>query len=65
MKINFISKAKITQAGQVTLPLEARNNLKISTNEEIYWYEVDGIMVATKSLLNQEDLKKELKRRLR
>lgn len=62
MKIKFIGKAKLTTQGQITLPFEARDDLGIKLDSEVYWYEVDDYLVATKELLNPEDLKTKLKR---
>jgi len=52
----FIGKAKISKQGQVTLPLEARKDLGIPLESDIYWYEIDGCLVVVKNLVNQKDL---------
>lgn len=57
----FIGKVKITKQGQLTLPLEARKDLGISTGEEVYWYEIDDILIVTKEILNQKDLDKKIR----
>ena len=54
----FIGKVKITKQGQLTLPLEARRDLNISVEDEVYWYELDGALVVTKELMIQEQLDK-------
>ncbi len=43
------------------MPLEARKDLGIELGDEVYWYEVDGILVVTKELLNQKDLDKKIR----
>jgi len=58
MNIKFIGKAKITKQGQVTLPFEARTDLKLDTDSEIYWYLVDDHLVVVKDLVSVEDLMK-------
>ncbi|MBW2988806.1 AbrB/MazE/SpoVT family DNA-binding domain-containing protein [Candidatus Woesearchaeota archaeon] len=52
----FIGKAKITKQGQVTLPNEARQDLGISVNSDIYWYELGDNLIAVKELVNPKDL---------
>jgi bifunctional DNA-binding transcriptional regulator/antitoxin component of YhaV-PrlF toxin-antitoxin module len=52
----FIGKVKLTKQGQLTLPLEARKEVGIDLEQEVYWYELDGVLVVTKELLNQKDL---------
>jgi len=56
MSIKFIGKAKITKQGQVTLPFEAREELKLDLNSEIYWYLVDDHLVVVKDLVSVDDL---------
>lgn len=56
MAVKFIGKAKITKQGQVTLPFEAREELKIDPNSEIFWYLVDDYLVVVKDLVSTEDL---------
>ena len=56
MEPKFIGKAKITRSGQVTLPKEARQDLKIGADSEIFWYELNGAMILVKELLNQKEL---------
>lgn len=56
MDIKFIGKAKITTQGQITLPSEARDSLKLDVNSEIYWYLVDDHLVVVKDLVSVDDL---------
>lgn len=62
-KLKFIGKAKITSLGQVTLPKEARLDIKVKEGDEIYWYLVNGQLIATSELMNFKELKKKLKMR--
>ena len=56
MAIKFVGKAKITKQGQVTLPFEARGELKLGLNSEVYWYLVEDHLVVVKDLVSVEDL---------
>ena len=56
MEAKFIGKARITKSGQVTLPKEAREDLKIGENSEIYWYELNDVMIMTKNLANEKEI---------
>ena len=56
MSVKFIGKAKITKQGQVTLPFEAREELKLDLNSEVYWYLVDNHLVVVKDLVSVDDL---------
>ncbi len=56
MDIKFIGKAKITTQGQITLPSEARDSLKLDVNSEVYWYQVDDHLVVVKDLVSVEEL---------
>ncbi len=56
MKIKFIGKAKLTKQGQVTLPNEARQDLAIELNSDVYWYEIDNMLIVVKDLVNQNEL---------
>ncbi|MBL7054133.1 AbrB/MazE/SpoVT family DNA-binding domain-containing protein [Candidatus Woesearchaeota archaeon] len=62
MDIRFVGKAKLTKQGQLTLPFEARQELKIEADNELYWYLVDDHLVIVKELLNPKDLEKALKK---
>ncbi|MBW2975571.1 AbrB/MazE/SpoVT family DNA-binding domain-containing protein [Candidatus Woesearchaeota archaeon] len=55
-KPKFVGKARLTKQGQVTLPNEARKDLNISINSEIYWYEIGNNLIAVKELVNPKDL---------
>ena len=63
MKVKFVGKAKITKQGQVTMPFEARTDLKLDANSEIYWYLVEDHLVIVRDLVSIEDLIKIIKRR--
>ena len=63
MEPKFIGKAKLTKQGQLTLPQEARKDLEIDSEAEVYWYLVDNHLVVLKDLMSIEDLKKALKKR--
>ena len=56
MAVKFIGKAKITKQGQVTLPFEAREELKLDLNSEVFWYLVDDHLVVVKDLVSVDDL---------
>ena len=59
----FIGKAKITKQGQITLPFEARKDMDIEVNSEVYWYELDNCLVVVKDLVNQKDLMKNISKK--
>ncbi len=59
----FIAKVKLTRQGQLTLPQEARNSLKIPSEAELYWYEIDGYLILTREIDNPKELLKKLKRK--
>jgi bifunctional DNA-binding transcriptional regulator/antitoxin component of YhaV-PrlF toxin-antitoxin module len=52
----FIGKAKLTKQGQVTLPNEARRDLDIKVDSDIYWYELGNKLIVVKELVNPKDL---------
>ena len=56
MDAKFIGKAKLTKQGQLTLPQEARQDLKIDAESEVYWYEFNNILVLVKDLVNPKEL---------
>ena len=56
MIVKFIGNAKITKQGQVTMPFEARKDLSLSADSEIYWYLVDDCLVVVKELVSVEGL---------
>lgn len=64
MNIKFMGKAKLTKQGQLTLPFEARQGLKIETDDELYWYSVDDHLVVVKELLNPKDLERMLNKKI-
>ena len=56
MTPKFIGKARLTKQGQLTLPIEARQDLKIDADSDVYWYEIDDALILTKSLLNTKEV---------
>lgn len=54
----FIGKARLTKQGQLTLPQEARKDLKIGAKSEVFWYEFNGILILVKDLVNPKELAK-------
>ena len=56
MEAKFIGKAKLTKQGQLTLPQEARQDLKISPKSEVYWYEFNDILILVKDLVNPREI---------
>ena len=56
MDPKFIGKAKLTKQGQLTLPQEARQDLKIDAKSEVYWYEFNEILILVKDLVNPKEL---------
>lgn len=56
MEAKFVGKAKLTKQGQLTLPQEARQDLKIDANSEVFWYEFNDILILVKDLVNPKEL---------
>lgn len=56
MEPKFIGKAKLTKQGQLTLPQEARKDLKIDDKSEVYWYEFNNVLVLVKDIVNPKEL---------
>ena len=56
MEAKFIGKAKLTRQGQLTLPKEARKDLKISAESEVYWYELNDVLLVVKDIVNPKDI---------
>ena len=56
MEAKFIGKAKLTKQGQLTLPQEARKDLKISAQSEVYWYELKDVLLVVKDIVNPKDI---------
>ena len=52
----FIGKAKLTKQGQLTLPSEARKDLDIDDESEVYWYEYNDFLILLKDLVNPKDI---------
>ena len=63
MKTKFIGKVKLTKQGQVTLPLEARKELGIDLDSDVYWYLVDDCLVVFNELLSEKEVEKRVKKR--
>ena len=56
MEPKFIGKARVTKQGQLTLPQEARQDLKIDPKSEVYWYEFNDILILVKELVNPKEI---------
>jgi len=65
MQAKFISKARLTKQGQITLPLEARKDLGIDIGSELYWYEIGDKLIIVKELTSPKDLIKNLKKEVK
>ncbi|HZX45158.1 MAG TPA: hypothetical protein VFF28_05750 [Candidatus Nanoarchaeia archaeon] len=63
MEPKFVGKAKLTKQGQVTLPNEARQDLNISPNADIYWYELGKNLIAVTELVSPKDLEVVLRKK--
>ncbi len=63
MKPKFIGKSRLTKQGQLTLPLEARQDLKIEPNADLFWYEIDDYLVLVKELVNEKELADKISRK--
>jgi len=61
--VEFIAKAKLTRQGQLTMPQEAREKLKIKKNSDVYWYIYDGFLVVSKELMNEKILERRIRKR--
>lgn len=56
MDAKFVGKAKLTKQGQLTLPQEARRDLKIGAESDVFWYEFNDILILVKDLVNPKEL---------
>lgn len=56
MEPKFIGKARLTKQGQLTLPQEGRQDLKISEKSEVYWYKFNDVLVLVKELVSPREL---------
>ena len=56
MEPKFIGKTKLTKQGQLTLPQEARKDLKIDSKSDVYWYEFNDVLVLVKEIVNPKDI---------
>ena len=56
MEPKFIGKAKLTKQGQLTLPQEARQDLNIDAESDVYWYEFNDILILVKEIVNPKEI---------
>ncbi|MBS3105764.1 AbrB/MazE/SpoVT family DNA-binding domain-containing protein [Candidatus Woesearchaeota archaeon] len=56
MEAKFIGKARLTKQGQLTLPKEGRQDLKIDSKSEVYWYRLNNALVLVKDIINPKEL---------
>ena len=56
MEPKFIGKAKLTKQGQLTLPQEGRQDLKIDSTSDVYWYELNDVLILVKDLVNPHEI---------
>ena len=56
MEPKFIGKTKLTKQGQLTLPQEARKDLKIDSKSDVYWYEFNDVLVLVKEIVNPKEI---------
>ena len=56
MEAKFIGKSKLTKQGQLTLPQEGRQDLKIDSKSNVYWYRLNDTLVLVKELVNPADI---------
>ena len=56
MDPKFIGKAKLTKQGQLTLPQEGRQDLKIDSKSDVYWYEFNDVLILVKDLVNPNEI---------
>ena len=56
MEAKFIGKARLTRQGQLTLPQEGRQDLKIDLKSEVYWYKLNNVLVLVKEIINPKEL---------
>lgn len=56
MEAKFIGKTKLTKQGQLTLPQEARKDLKIGAESDVYWYELNDVLVLVRDIVNPREI---------
>jgi len=56
MEAKFIGRARLTKQGQLTLPQEGRQDLKIGSKSEVYWYKLNNVLVLVKDIVNPKEL---------
>ena len=59
----FIAKVRITKQGQITVPQEARELLKLELESDAYWYIHDGYLILTTEIETPKELLKKIKKR--
>lgn len=52
----FFGKSRLTKQGQLTLPKEARTDLGITDESELFWYEFNNSLVVLKELVNPREI---------
>ena len=52
----FFGKSRLTKQGQLTLPKEARIDLGISDESELFWYEFNNSLIVLKELVNPKEI---------
>ena len=65
MEPKFVGKSKLTSQGQLTLPQKARKDLKIEPNADLFWYELNDVVVLLKELVNPKDIENMLNKKKR
>ena len=60
MDPKFISKVKLNKQGQLTLPLEARKELGIDIDADLYWYTINDSLIVTTELMSEKEVAKRL-----
>ena len=56
MEPKFFGRSRLTKQGQLTMPNEARKDLKLDTKSDVFWYELNGVLILVKELVNPKDL---------
>ena len=52
----FIGKSRLTKQGQLTLPQEGRHDLNIDSKSDVYWYELNDVLILVKDLVNPSEI---------
>lgn len=56
MLAKFVGKSTVSKQGQITVPLEARKDLRITLEKPLYVYESGEAIIALKRLVSLEEL---------